>query len=166
MVSLSVLQDTTQDMDLKSFKSYLEKSLESEGYVLIRKCSCKQDPPKERMQELHEMFEKNFKSTGKFYQPRDEQRLYKEIMNCFHYKCPRLGNVVLTVEGFEETMGDFQKQIKQGFIEGAAVGSEVKRRGGNMRERFREAFKHHRKTKERYYLPCRNSVTLHLWKQH
>jgi len=163
MVSLSVLQGTAQDMDLEGFKDHLEKGLESEGYTLIRKCSCKQDPPKKRVQELHEMFERYFKSTGKFYQPRDEQRLYREIMNCFHYKCPGLGNVVLTVEGFEEVMGDLQKRMRQGFIEGVVVGNEVRRKGGSILERFRESFKHRRKTGERYYSPSVGTVSLYTY---
>jgi len=163
MVSLSVLQGAAQDMDLNSFNSRLEKSLGSEGYVLVRKCSCKNDPPKERVQELHEMFEKYFKSTGKFYQPRDEQRLYRESVDCFHYKCPRLGNVVLAVEGFEEVMGGLQEQVKQGFIEGASVGNAIRREGGGRLELLRELFKHHRKTKEGYYLPSVGTVSLYTY---
>ena len=138
---LDTSEKSSEIEDWEDFTSSIETSFENEGYALVRKCSCKQEPPKERIKKLQEMFERYYKSTGKVYQPRDEEKLYREHVRCFHYQCPNLGHVVLTVEGFQEMIGDLSKAMKQGYIEGLVTGAQVRRGGGGKLELLKETFK-------------------------
>jgi hypothetical protein len=144
MVSL----DKLKSEGLEDFTSSIETNFRNEGYVLVRKCSCEQAPPKERIRELQERYERCYKTTGKVYQPKDEERLYREHVKCLHYQCPNLGHVVLTVEGFQEMIGDLGKAMKQGYIEGLVTGAQVRRSGGGKLELLKESFKHRKNIEE------------------
>lgn len=148
MVSLDTLRELPKSADWEDFTSYIEKNFRNEGYVLVRKCSCEQVPPKERIKELKEKYERCYRLTGKVYRPKDEDKLYRELVKCLHYQCPVLGHVVLTVEGSQEMIGDLGKAMKQGYIEGLVTGARVRRRGGGKLDLLRESFKLRKTTEE------------------
>jgi len=148
MVSLDVLREIPPSVDWEDFTSSLETNFDKAGYTLVRKCSCEQVPSKERIKELKEKYERCYKSTGKVYQPKDEERLYSEHVKCFHYQLPNLGHLVLTVEGSQEMIGNLAKAMKQGYIEGLVTGEQVRRRGGGKLELLKESFKLRKTTEE------------------
>ena len=142
MVSLDTLKESPNFVSWEDFTSSIETNFRNEGYVLVRKCSCDQEPPQEKIRELQGKYERCYKATGKVYQPKDEERLYRGHLKCFHYQCPNLGHVVLAVEGFQEVLGDLGKAMKQGYIEGLVMGAQVRRSGGGKLDLLRESFKH------------------------
>jgi len=153
MVSLDMLKSE----DWEDFTSSIETNFRNNGYILVRKCSCEQEPSKEKTEHLKERYEKCYKSTGKVYQPLNEEKLYRELVKCLHYQCPNLGYVVLTVEGSQEVIGDVGKALKQGFIEGLVAGAQVRRRGGGKIDLLMESVKN-KKTVEDIISPIELGV--------
>ena len=147
-----------KSQDWEDFTSSLEANFRNNGYMLVRKCSCEQVPSKERIRELQGRYERCYRTTGKVYQPRDEERLYREFVKCLHYQRPNLGHVVLTAEGSQEMIGNLGKAMMQGYIEGLVVGAQVRRSGCGKLDLLKELFKH-RKTTEDISPPIELGVT-------